>query len=318
MTVLRQTLGSAMDMDLVRTFLEVVETGSFIRAADSLHVTQSTVSARVKELELELKQSLFVRRKSGVTLTPAGKRFQPHAQTMMHVLRQARQDVALPAELRAIINIGGQFSLWQRIVLSWMADYRATYPEVAVRAEAGTPESLMNHLADGLLDFVVMYSPEARPGFQIEKLMEETLVMAATRPDHRGPADADYVFVDWGRDFAAWHSDQFPDFGAPGLHVSLGALGLSYILARGGAGYFPRRLVAADVAAGRLHLISTMPEFLRPAHLIYPADSSNEAAAHALASLRAAVKQDLTALNHADVEASAAKGRAPARRGRAP
>jgi DNA-binding transcriptional LysR family regulator len=286
-----------MDMDLVRTFLEVVETGSFIRAADSLHVTQSTVSARVKELELELKQSLFVRRKSGVTLTPAGKRFQPHAQTMMHVLRQARQDVALPAELRAIINIGGQFSLWQRIVLSWMADYRAAYPEVAVRAEAGTPESLMNHLADGLLDFVVMYSPEARPGFQIEKLMEETLVMAASRPDHRGPADADYVFVDWGRDFAAWHSDQFPDFGAPGLHVSLGALGMSYILSRGGAGYFPRRLVAADVEAGRLHLIPHMPEFLRPAHVIYPTDSGNEAAAHALESLRNAVKHDLASQN---------------------
>lgn len=285
-----------MDMGLVRTFLAVVETGSFIRAAESLHVTQSTVSARVKELELELKQPLFIRRKSGVTLTPAGKRFQPHAQTMMHVLRQARQDVALPAELRAIINIGAQYSLWQRILLTWMVEFRVTHPEVAVRAESGTPESLMNHLADGLLDFVVMYSPEARPGFQIEKLMEETLVMAASRPEHRGPADADYVFVDWGRDFAAWHSDQFPDFGAPGLHVSLGALGLSHILARGGAGYFPRRLVAADVAAGRLHLIVGQPEFVRPAHIIYPSDSSNEAAGLALESLRAAVKQDRAAM----------------------
>jgi LysR family transcriptional regulator, flagellar master operon regulator len=282
-----------MDMGLVRTFLEVVETGSFIRAADTLHVTQSTVSARVKELELELKQSLFVRRKSGVVLTPAGKRFQPHAQTLMHVWRQARQDVALPAELRAIINIGAQYSLWQRIVLNWMADYRVAHPEVAVRAEAGIPESLMGHLADGLLDFVVMYSPEARPGFTIEKLMEEMLVMAATRPDHRGPADPDYVFVDWGRDFAAWHSDQFPDFGSPGLHVSLGALGSSYILARGGAGYFPRRLVAADVAAGRLHLIEGMPQFLRPAHIIYPSDTANEAVSEALESLRAAVKLDL-------------------------
>ena len=295
-----------MDMDLVRTFLEVVETGSFIRAAGSLHVTQSTVSARVKELEQELKQPLFVRRKSGVVLTPAGKRFQPHAQTMMHVLRQARQDVALPAELRAIINIGGQYSLWQRILLSWMADYRVARPEVAVRAEAGTPESLMNHLADGLLDFVVMYSPEARPGFQVEKLMEETLVMAASRPDHRGPADVDYVFVDWGRDFAAWHSDQFPDFGSPGLHVSLGALGSGYILARGGAGYFPQRLVAADVAAGRLHLIAGMPEFLRPAHVIYPSDSANEAAALALESLRAAVKIDLAASIKETAQASAA------------
>lgn len=305
-----------MDMDLVRTFLEVVETGSFIRAADALHVTQSTVSARVKELEHELKQALFVRRKSGVTLTPAGKRFQPHAQTMMHVLRQARQDVALPAELGAIINIGGQFSLWQRIVLEWMADYRAQHPELAIRAEAGTPESLMSHLSEGLLDFVVMYSPEARPGFQIEKLMVETLVMAATRPDHRGPADADYVFVDWGADFAAWHSDEFPEFGAPSLHVSLGALGMSYILSRGGAGYFPRRLITSDVEAGRLHLINGMPEFHRPAHVIYPADSGNEAAMAALASLRDAVKQDLLTYQQSDGGTGVTELRSRIRRGR--
>jgi DNA-binding transcriptional LysR family regulator len=281
-----------MDMDQVRTFLEVVETGSFIRAAQALHVTQSTVSARVKELELQLKQPLFLRRKSGVTLTPAGKRFQPHAQTMLHVLRQARQDVALPAEMRAVLNIGGQYSLWQRILLAWVADYRIVRPEVAVRAEVGTPDSLMNHLADGLLDFVVMYSPEARPGFQIEKLMDETLIMVATRPDHKGPADADYVFVDWGRDFAAWHSDQFPDFGAPGLHVSLGALGLQYVRTRGGAGYFPRRVVAEDVAAKRLFRVAGVPEFLRPAHVIYPTDSGNDAAMQALDSLRATIATD--------------------------
>ncbi|MGZ5826859.1 MAG: LysR family transcriptional regulator, partial [Croceibacterium sp.] len=83
-----------MDMDQVRTFLEVVEAGSFVRAAESLNVTQSTVSARIKELEVRLGQPLFIRRKSGVALTTAGKRFQPHAATMMHVLQQARQDIA--------------------------------------------------------------------------------------------------------------------------------------------------------------------------------------------------------------------------------
>ena len=96
-----------MDMDQVRTFREVVELGSFVRAANSLNVTQSTVSARIKELELRLGQTLFVRRKSGVTLTPAGKRFQPHAATLLRVVQQARQDVALPAEMRAVLNIGG-------------------------------------------------------------------------------------------------------------------------------------------------------------------------------------------------------------------
>ncbi len=285
-----------MDMDQVRTFLEVVEAGSFVRAAAALNVTQSTVSARIKELELRLGQPLFVRRKSGVTLTTAGKRFQPHAVTFMRVLQQARQDIALPAELQAVLNIGGQFSLWERILLQWVGRFRTARPDVAVRAEVGTPESLMRHLADGLLDFVVMYAPEARPGFQIEKLMDESLILVATRADHGGASEADYVFVDWGPDFGAWHSDQFPRYTSPGLHVSLGALGLRHILSHGGAGYFPARVVAPEIAGHTLFPVHGAPQFLRPAHVIYATEGGTEHRTAALESLRAATAVDAATL----------------------
>jgi len=281
-----------MDLEQVRTFLVVVEQGSFVRAAQEIHVTQSTVSARIKELEAQLGQSLFVRRKSGVVLTPAGKRFQPHAATFLHVLQQARQDVGLPAETAAVLNIGGQFSLWERILLSWVGDFRAARPDVAVRAQVGTPGSLMRYLSDGLLDFAVMYAPEARPGFRIEKLMDESLVMVASRPTYSGPAESDYVFVDWGPDFDAWHSAQFPRYSAAGLHVSLGALGLKHILAHGGAGYFPARVVAGELSRGLLHPVRQAPEFVRPAHVIFALDAESGIRAAALESLRAAVLAD--------------------------
>ncbi len=281
-----------MDMDQVRTFREVVEVGSFVRAAESLNVTQSTVSARIKELELRLGQPLFVRRKSGVTLTAAGKRFQPHAATLLRVVQQARQDIALPAEMHAVLNVGGQFSLWERILLSWVGRFRTARPNVAVRAEVGTPESLMRHLVDGMLDFAVMYAPEPRPGFQIEKLMDESLVMAATKPDHVGCSAQDYVFVDWGPDFSAWHSDQFPGIAAPGLHVSLGALGLRHILDHGGAGYFPARVVADSITKQELFPVRAAPQFVRPAHVIYPAEGDTPTRIAALESLRAAMAVD--------------------------
>jgi DNA-binding transcriptional LysR family regulator len=280
-----------MDTEQIRTFLEVVEAGSFIRAAEALNVTQSTVSARIKELELRLGQPMFVRRKSGVTLTVAGKRFQPHAATMLHVLQQARQDVALPPDVHAVLNVGGQYSLWDRILLQWVGQFRAVRPEVAVRAEVGNPESLMRQLGDGLLDFAVMYAPEARPGFRIEKLMDEALILVATRQGHQGPGAADYVFVDWGPGFDVWHSDQFPQYNGAGLHVSLGALGFRHILDHGGAGYFPARVVAQEIAAKRLFPVSHAPQFLRPAHVIFPAESRGEPVMAALESLRGAATQ---------------------------
>src|SRR5690349_7697801 len=64
-----------MDIELARTFLEIVSTGSFIKAADRLHVGQTTVSARVRLLEQQLGRPLFVRNKAGASLTPAGEHF---------------------------------------------------------------------------------------------------------------------------------------------------------------------------------------------------------------------------------------------------
>jgi len=69
----------AMDLNLARTFLEIVETRNFARAAERLHVTQTAVSARVRALEDLLGRRLFVRNKAGATLTPAGERFARYA-----------------------------------------------------------------------------------------------------------------------------------------------------------------------------------------------------------------------------------------------
>ena len=84
-----------MDTELARTFLAVVSAGNFVTAAEKLHVTQSTVSARIQTLEQLLRVTLFVRNKAGAALTPAGRQFQKHASTLVRTVEHARQDVAL-------------------------------------------------------------------------------------------------------------------------------------------------------------------------------------------------------------------------------
>lgn len=68
--------------------------------------------------------------------------------------------------------------------------------------------------------------------------MKETLVLVTTHPDSKRVIDTDYVYVDWGSDFALHHSLSFPELTDPGLFVGLGPLALSYILEVGGSGYF--------------------------------------------------------------------------------
>ena len=68
-----------MDLALIKTFIEVSETGSFVAASERLFVTQSAVSLRVQRLEELLGHPLFLRSKSGVELTHSGRRSLPHA-----------------------------------------------------------------------------------------------------------------------------------------------------------------------------------------------------------------------------------------------
>lgn len=85
-----------MDLALIKTFLAVAETGSFLSAADRLFVARSALSLRVQRLEDQLGQPLFARSRTGAALTPAGQEFDADARALLRTWEQARQSVALP------------------------------------------------------------------------------------------------------------------------------------------------------------------------------------------------------------------------------
>lgn len=257
-----------MDTELARTFLAVVAAGSFVKASERLFVTQSTVSARIQALEEHLRCRLFERNKGGTTLTPAGRQFQKHAASLMRTLERARQDVGVPEGYRGTLTIGGRIGIWENLLLGALARIRVTVPDVALRAEIGLEEDLMLGLVDGRVDIGVMYTPQSRPGLHVEALLDEELVLVSTDADAPQPGRR-YVYVDWGPEFQAQHGVSFPEFPGAGLTTNVGWLGLQQILDVGGAGYFPRRLVAPHIAAGRLHQLDA-PAFRLPGYLVYP------------------------------------------------
>mgnify|MGYP000038266797 CR=1 FL=1 len=129
-----------MDVELARTFLAVVETGSFLAAAERVHVTQSTVSTRIKSLEDQLRRPLFTRSKTGAELTTAGRHFHRHAQTILRSWTQARLDVGLPEHLEAVIDIGAQHSLWDGYLSTALGALHLAFPELAFKASMADSE----------------------------------------------------------------------------------------------------------------------------------------------------------------------------------
>jgi DNA-binding transcriptional LysR family regulator len=275
-----------MDISLARTFLEIVTSGSFFNAAKRLNVTQSTVSVRVKRLEDELGRTLFLRTKSGTQLTPAGEQFERFARSMMKVWEEAKYQVGVPDTFDSALIIGSQYSLWPKFAFRWLRLLERLMPDVALRAEMGMPDRLLRMMLDGLVDIAVMYTPQLRPGLNVEVLMEDTLVLASTSPDYSAHLQDDYIFIDWGPEFAQAHKTHFPDFRASHVTLSLGTLSARYVIEHHRSAYFPVRFIENEIADGSLHLVPDAPVFPFPVYAVWSSEADTQLIARALDVLR--------------------------------
>jgi len=272
-----------MDTELARTFLEIVRTGSFVRAAERLHVSQTTVSARIKTLEERLGAPLFVRSKSGAALTRQGEVFLDYAPTLVQLWERARNRIEVPQGHESVLAVGCEPALWDPLLLDWLLRMRRTVPRVAVRVGIDPAADLVHQVAEGVTDLAILHAPLLRPGLRAEPLFEERLVLVTTDP--AGEA-TDYVRVDWGPAFNHRLATVQTEAPNPGLTVRFGPLALRYVLEAGGAGYFRLSAVKPHLASGRLHLVPGAAEVAYPVHAVFREKSEKNLVDLALAGLR--------------------------------
>ncbi len=268
-----------MDITQAKTFLTIVEQRNFNRAAEKLFVTQSTVSARVKTLENELGCTLFVRNKAGVTLTSAAKRFEKHAQSIVQLWNHARREIAAGEKIDQSITIGARFGLWEPLLLDWLPALKDKFPRAMIGARIGTADSLIQQMHSGAMDVCLVYAPFSNPGLRVIKLFDEQFILLSskeTKPDlgvtHLPSTSAlpdDYIYVDWGNEFARQHALLYPNYTGSLLSANLGALAQALIISTQGAGYLPLRTAAEAMAHGDLHRLVDAPSITLPVYMVY-------------------------------------------------
>jgi LysR family transcriptional regulator, flagellar master operon regulator len=274
-----------MDTELARTFLAVAAAGNFVGAAERLHITQSTVSTRIQALENQMGARLFRRGRSGAELTAAGQRFLRHAKALVRTLEQARHEVSLPSGFSGSLSLSGRIALWEDFLPRWAEWMRQAEPGLFLRLEIGFEEGIMQGLVQGSIDIGVMYTPEHRPALAVERLFDESLVLVSSNPARPWP-DPDYIHVDWGPEFHIQFSARFPDLDTSARTANIGWLGLQLILASGGSGYFPERMVRSLLNQGRLWRLEQTPLIALPAYMVYPLDREDPALLRGVARLR--------------------------------
>lgn len=266
-----------MDLELLRTFLELSRTRHFGQAAGALNVTQAAVSARIKHLESILGVQLFDRKPRDVRLTPEGNRLIRHADLLIAEWRKARQEVTAGGA-KSQLSIGGSARLWDVMLQDWIIRMRRDMPSVALITHSQAPEQLIRLLLDGVLDLAVMLDPPQLETLRTKEIAVLKLVLVADRPGlpaARAVTEG-FVFVDWGLAHTLELRQAFPDMPEPHTRFANSRLAMNYLREIGGAAYLPLPLVRSALRRGRLHRVPGAEVFVRDVYAAFPVRSDRE------------------------------------------
>lgn len=261
-----------MDITFIKTFLELSKLRHFGRAAEALFITQSAVSARIRLLEENLGLPLLTRDRNNIQLTPAGIRFQRHAENIVSIWNLAKQEVALDDEDKKLISVGGMFSLWDSVLPDWLARLRLEMPDIAVRAEALDADTLISKLREGALDLAFFFEMPRTSYITSEECGSLELVMVSSEPDldaETAVKNDNYILVDWGTEFQNKHAQLFAGLPPSITRVNLGRLALDQITGFGGSAYLVKEMIEPYIESGQLFTVRNAPVITRRYYAAY-------------------------------------------------
>ena len=169
----------------LRYFLAVAEAGSFSRAADRLGISQPSVSQQMRDLEAELRVSLFQRRGKKILLTPSGLVFQEHARAMLHQLEVLLQELASgPGQLRGALHLGVVPILNVPLVPHLIGLFAAEHPGISLTVEEISSTEIETALEEGRMDVGLGFLTRHSPNLHYECLCRDefALIVSESHP----------------------------------------------------------------------------------------------------------------------------------------
>ena len=166
----------------LRYLVALADSLHFRRAAESVHVSQPTLSAQLKELEERLGTQLVERSRGGVLLTPAGTEVAARARALL----QNAEDLVELARRRqhpfaGLRRLGVLASLGPYLLPHLLPALHRTYPELQLYVREGMPDALLQGLSDGSLDLLLHPLPVMPRGLEAAALFREPLAVALAR-----------------------------------------------------------------------------------------------------------------------------------------
>lgn len=173
-----------MNLEQLRGFVEIADTGRFTRAAGRLHLAQPTLSRQISNLESDLGVQLFHRIRGNITLTAAGEYLLPTARRMLADAETARSHMAELAGLRrGRIRIGATPTLCASLLADVLGEFHPMHPGIDLEVLERGSRTLIAALMEGGLDLALIVtsvsSGPARTVLELEPILSERLLVVS-------------------------------------------------------------------------------------------------------------------------------------------
>ncbi|MFW2373606.1 MAG: LysR family transcriptional regulator [Gammaproteobacteria bacterium] len=259
-----------MDIGLLKAFIEVHRTRHFGNAAKNLFISQSAISARIRQLENELGIRLFTRDRNNIELTPAGKKFLNYAENLLNTWYRARQDIAIPEGMSTLLSIAAVPSIWDIFLENWLHWVHLNDKPLVLQVDVTDSDTLLRRLLEGSLDLAFVFDPPKTPELLIKELSPVPLIMVSSNQglDASEAISENYVYVDWGTSFGMLHARQYPDLPPPVLRAAIGRIAQGFIMKCGGSAYLPEPMVQ-DQLGKTLYRVNQAPVIHKDAYAVY-------------------------------------------------
>lgn len=183
----------------LQAFYAIARVGSFSKAAQALHLTQSALSHRIANLEEDLQTTLFVREVGGLRLTEAGLALLRHCQ-VYESLENELQSAFLPPEtdssITGVLRIGGTSTLTRSVIMPALSPLVTDNPKLKVETYVRELQDLPRLLASGAIDYMVSCAPVPKDDLESHSLGFERNVMVTSA---RG-SPREHIYLDHDTD----------------------------------------------------------------------------------------------------------------------
>ena len=188
--------GNSLELRVLQYFLTVANEGNITKAAETLHVTQPTLSRQMKELEDEIGVCLMIRGKRAVKLTNEGYLFKQRAENIIGLTDELKHTFSDQKDIVCgTIRIGSTEALGSRVLAEYMKKFQEKYPRVLFELYNGMADNIKEMVEHGDLDLGFVLDPVDISKFEYIKLPKNERWGVLIRKDH-ALAEKEVITVD--------------------------------------------------------------------------------------------------------------------------